>query len=80
MERLRKRADFLAAGKGQRAPTHAFVVQMRIREDSDPPRVGFTVSRQVGTATERNRARRRLQKMLWQEAQELGYGAAGASV
>ena len=35
----------------------------------------------IGTVMSRlYRARRRLQKMLWQEAQELGYGAAGASV
>jgi RNA polymerase sigma-70 factor (ECF subfamily) len=35
----------------------------------------------IGTVMSRlYRARRRLQKMLWQEAQEMGYGAAGASV
>ena len=35
----------------------------------------------VGTVMSRlYRARRRLQKVLWQEAQELGYGAAGAGV
>jgi ribonuclease P protein component len=64
MERLRKRADFLAAGKGFRAPTHAFVLQSRAREDAGPPRVGYTVSRQVGNAPERNRVRRRLREMM----------------
>lgn len=64
MERLTKRADFLAAGKGFRAPTHAFVLQSRARGDSAPARVGLTVSRKVGTATERNRARRRLREMM----------------
>jgi RNA polymerase sigma-70 factor (ECF subfamily) len=35
----------------------------------------------IGTVMSRlYRARRRLQKVLWQEAQELGYGAAGAGV
>lgn len=35
----------------------------------------------IGTVMSRlYRGRRRLQKMLWQEAQELGYGAAGAGV
>lgn len=35
----------------------------------------------IGTVMSRlYRARRRLQKMLWQEAHELGYGAAGAGV
>lgn len=64
MERLRKRSDFLAAGKGPRAPTPAFVLQMLRRGDEDAPRVGLTVSRKVGTATERNRARRRLREMV----------------
>lgn len=64
MERLRKRADFIAAGKGVRASTHAFVLQMRRRDDELSPRIGLTVSRKVGTATERNRARRRLREMV----------------
>lgn len=35
----------------------------------------------IGTVMSRlYRARRRLQKVLWQEAQEMGYGAAGAGV
>lgn len=35
----------------------------------------------IGTVMSRlYRARRRLQKVLWQEAQELGYGTAGAGV
>lgn len=35
----------------------------------------------IGTVMSRlYRARRRLQKLLWQEARELGYGAAGAGV
>jgi ribonuclease P protein component len=68
MERLKRRTDFLAAAKGARAPAGAFVLQARRRaEDSrgnDPVRVGFTVSRQVGNAVERNRVRRRLREMV----------------
>lgn len=42
----------------------AFVVQTRAREDGGPVRVGFTVTRKVGTATERNRVRRRLRELV----------------
>ena len=55
MERLRQRADFLAAATGAKVPTTAFVLQARKRDDHGPVRVGFTVSRKVGTAVERNR-------------------------
>ena len=66
MERLRQRADFLAAASGTKAPTPAFVLQARKRgsDDGGPARVGFTVSRKVGNAVERNRVRRRLREVV----------------
>lgn len=64
MERLRQRADFLAAAGGAKAPTAAFVLQARKRAGGGPVRVGFTVSRKVGTAVERNRVRRRLKEIV----------------
>jgi len=64
MERLRQRADFLAAATGAKAPGTAFVLQARKRDDDGPIRVGFTVSKKVGTAVERNRVRRRLREMV----------------
>lgn len=64
MERLRRRREFLAAATGLRAPASAFVLQVRRRDDEGPARLGFTVSRKVGTAVERNRARRRLREMV----------------
>jgi ribonuclease P protein component len=64
MQRLRRRADFLKAASGAKAPTSAFVLQAHRRGDEGPVRIGFTVSRQVGTAVERNRVRRRLREVV----------------
>jgi len=64
MERLRRRTDFRAAAAGLRASVGAFVVQARRRAEAGPVRIGFTVSRQVGNAVERNRVRRRLREMV----------------
>ncbi len=64
MDRLRQRADFVAAASGPRMASPAFVVQSRRRDDDGPVRVGFTVTKKVGTATERNRVRRRLRELV----------------
>ena len=64
MERLRQRADFLAAANGARVSAPAFTLQSRRRDDFGPARVGFTVSKKNGTATERNRIRRRLRELV----------------
>jgi ribonuclease P protein component len=64
MERLKRRTDFRAAASGLRAPGSAFVLQARRRPDAGGARVGFTVSRQVGNAVERNRVRRRLREIV----------------
>ena|SRR3974390_2396236 len=64
MDRLRQRADFLAVANGARAASAAFVLQSRRRDDKGPIRVGFTVTKKHGTATERNRIRRRLRELV----------------
>ena len=64
MERLRQRADFLAVAGGSKAQAPAFILQLRERGDDGPARVGFTVSRKVGNAVERNRVRRRLRDVV----------------
>ena len=68
MERLKRRSDFRAvaqaSGGGARAHASGFVLQARARENAGPPRVGFTVSKQVGNAVERNRVRRRLRELI----------------
>ena len=64
MDRLRQRAEFLAVADGARVNSAAFTLQSRRRDDSGKDsglaRVGFTVTKKNGTATERNRIRRRL--------------------
>jgi len=62
-ERLKRRAEFLrVAAKGRKAPVHGLVLQALARDDTGPARIGFTVTRKVGNAVVRNRARRRLKE------------------
>jgi ribonuclease P protein component len=79
---ITKRRDFKAAAeKGMRYRSAPFTVQVRLRNDMPDglpqmpaalteTRLGLTASRHVGTATERNRIRRRLRA-----AAEQAYGA-----
>lgn len=64
MDRIRRRADFLAAASGRKASSQSLLIQNRPRGDDAPARVGFTVSRKVGNAVERNRVRRRLREAV----------------
>jgi ribonuclease P protein component len=75
VERLKKRRDFQAAAKGQKAARRAFVLEVRKRGDQGPPRFGFTVSKRVATkAVERNRIRRRLKEVARQAAPQAQCG------
>lgn len=64
MERLKIRADFLRAQSGIRRRTPGLTLEVCAtppeRAGRDVLRVGFTASRKVGGAVERNRAKRRL--------------------
>ncbi len=61
LDRIRQRRDFLAANAGVRVPMPAFV--LLVKQAGHPvPRAGFTVSKKVGNAVVRNRARRRLRE------------------
>ena len=64
LQRLRQRADFIATASGAKAHATGFVLQSRERRDQAPPRVGYTVSKKVGNAVERNRVRRRLREVV----------------
>jgi ribonuclease P protein component len=58
---LRRRAEFLRVRGGPRCATRAFVLEAKRRDgEAAGARFGFTVSKQVGGAVERNRIRRRL--------------------
>lgn len=63
IERLRKRADFLAAAKAPSCARGAVVVQARDRADGQPlVRAGFTATKRIGGSVVRNRAKRRLRE------------------
>jgi ribonuclease P protein component len=61
---LTRRADFLAANRGRRAPMPGFVLLVRPRQDGDPAiRLGITVTRKIGGAVVRNRMKRRFRSL-----------------
>lgn len=67
MVRLRKRAEFLAAARGARWNTPAFMLQCVERgapRDEEVAGVGFTATRKLGSAVVRNRAKRRLREAV----------------
>ncbi len=63
-QRLRKRAEFLAVRRGDKRRGRLFLLEVLDRGDEGAPRVGFTVTRKVGNAVERNRIRRRLKEAV----------------
>ncbi len=76
--RLKRRSDFLRAGKGDRFHARAFSLQAaagpqaaaaspdaaEAGETLPPARFGLTVTKRIGGAVERNRIRRRLKEIL----------------
>ncbi len=67
IERLKKRPDFLACAKAPSCARGAVLIQARARPHSDSDaaplvRAGFTATKRIGGAVERNRAKRRLRE------------------
>jgi ribonuclease P protein component len=62
--RITRRKDFVMAAAAPAVATPSAVVQARVRGDIHPARVGFTVTKKLGAAVERNRARRRLKEAV----------------
>ncbi len=61
---LKKRSEFLRIRGGARCPKPPFVLETKPRDGlpsgTQEPRFGFTVTKAIGGAVERNRIRRRL--------------------
>jgi len=62
IERLRKRAQFLAVRNGVRAARSTLLVEAKRRSESGPIGLGLTATKKLGGAVVRNRARRRLRE------------------
>lgn len=62
IERLRKRPDFLACAKAPSCARGAVLIQGRPRDAEPTIRAGFTATKRIGGAVERNRAKRRLRE------------------
>lgn len=71
IETLKKRRDFLRLRGGVRSPTPVCVIEAKPRERSGGEpcengscRFGFTVTKKLGNAVQRNRIRRRLKSAI----------------
>src|SRR3954468_23715700 len=63
IQKLTKRSEFLACARAPSCAKGAIVVQALSREDRDGPiRIGFTATKRIGGAVERNRAKRRMRE------------------
>ncbi len=74
---LTRRADFLAANRGRRAPMPGFVLLVRPRDDGDSRiRLGITVTKKIGGAVVRNRMKRRFRSLARDLLPENGIAGA----
>ena len=68
LESLRKRRDFIAMRSGRRQHSLSFVLQMRERCVDNLAvagiRIGYTVTKKIGNAVERNRIKRRMRAVV----------------
>lgn len=73
--KVTQRRDYLAANSGIRVPMPAFVLLVK-RNGLGEARAGFTVSKKVGNAVVRNRAKRRLREVARLSMPELAVPSA----
>ncbi|MDD9910124.1 MAG: ribonuclease P protein component [Ahrensia sp.] len=78
LRRLKHRRDFLRARDGVKVHKPAFVLQMIGGPDPDIARTGLTVTKKIGNAVARNRAKRRLREAL--RVAELPLRSAGKDI
>jgi ribonuclease P protein component len=78
--RLRRKSDFQAASKGRRIYSGRGLLVLAVPTQHDEGRIGVTVSRQVKTAVERNRARRRLRELARLTLLQRDSGAARGGI
>lgn len=76
LARLRVRREFLTVAKGSKQVSRGLVLQARKRDPDHPDqnaiRFGLTVTRKVGSAVMRNRAKRRLRALAREVLPVLG--------
>lgn len=76
VERLTKRAEYLAVRNGKKRRGKYFLLEVLDRGDGahedelKPPRIGYTVTKRQGNAVKRNRIRRRLKEAVRFKAHE----------
>ena len=64
IQKLTKRSEFLACAQAPSTAKGAVVVQALARDDAQPlVRAGFTATKRIGGAVERNRAKRRMREV-----------------
>lgn len=74
IQRLQRHRDVAAARAGVRAGTDTLVVHGVITPSDFPCRVGYAVSRAVGSAVVRNRLRRQLRAVVASHAEDFPTG------
>jgi len=62
LERLKKRAEFLAAAQGPSCARGGVVIQRLPKPERPEIGVGFTATKKIGGAVQRNRAKRRMRE------------------
>jgi ribonuclease P protein component len=73
LRRLNKRSQFLRAARGNRAGRRAFALQV-VASGEPTPGIGFTVTKKIGNAPERNRIKRRLRALAAASARDFRAG------